>query len=204
MKDLLKRIENVSDEALGKVLLEEFICIYSTSDQISDKISPDDFDFHLLGQCVREDLLLAKSDEQFEFGERMVASFTGACLAELLDKAEEHNLEEKEPFKVLRAYEDDFIKFLEDIGADNYGNVENFADLETNTAIDNEVFTLRPYYWGDDEEVEKLPNFVYKPDNLEINWYKYPFRGAYSNKKITGEYLNEIIADCKRSVRREK
>lgn len=101
---------------------------------------------------------------------------------------------------IPREFEDLFIAFLEIIGCDNYGKWEDYkkpyADEKTNTVIDNETFTLRPYYWGDDEEVIHLPNFVYKPDNLYISWYKYPFRGAFSSAPINEAYLKKIIRHC--------
>ncbi|SMO92249.1 hypothetical protein [Melghirimyces algeriensis] len=46
-----------------------------------------------------------------------------------------------------------------------------------------------------------LPNFVYKPDGLEIEWYKYPLRGAKSNKDICFEEMRAIIDHCVRSFK---
>ena len=37
------------------------------------------------------------------------------------------------------------------------------------------------------------PNFLYKPANLEINWYKYPLRDSYSNRPFTEEELKDIF-----------
>lgn len=34
--------------------------------------------------------------------------------------------------------------------------------------IETDKFIMRPYYWGEDEEEEAKPNFVYKPMNIEI------------------------------------
>lgn len=39
-----------------------------------------------------------------------------------------------------------------------------------------------------------LPNFLYKPDNLEINWYKYPLRDSYSNRLFDEQELKDIFA----------
>lgn len=76
---------------------------------------------------------------------------------------------------------------------------------------DTPEFTIFPYWWGDctcgcpenpdGDEVEdhkatcKLvrPNFVYKPLGLEINWYKYPFRDSYANRKITEAEFEEML-----------
>src|SRR3989304_583 len=35
------------------------------------------------------------------------------------------------------------------------------------------------------------PNFLYKPANLSIMWYKYPLRDSYSNRPFTEEELKE-------------
>lgn len=66
--------------------------------------------------------------------------------------------------------------------------------------FENEVFILRPYYWGDSEEISKKPNFVFKPTGLEISWYKYPFRDSYANMPISRKELMEIIDQCKKSL----
>ena len=42
-------------------------------------------------------------------------------------------------------------------------------------------------------------NFVYHPgeeDEFWIEWYKYPFRDSYMNKKLTNEQIKEIWRDC--------
>lgn len=47
------------------------------------------------------------------------------------------------------------------------------------------------------------PNFYYKPDNLEIEWYKYPLRDAYSNKPLTMQYFRNVINKCIESIKNE-
>jgi len=49
----------------------------------------------------------------------------------------------------------------------------------------------------------RIPNFLYKPTKLEIEWYKYPLRDSYSNQEITLLQFKEIIDDCIRSVKEE-
>lgn len=44
------------------------------------------------------------------------------------------------------------------------------------------------------------PNFLYKPNGFEIQWYKYPLRDSYTNQKITLLKFKKIIDDCIRSV----
>lgn len=38
---------------------------------------------------------------------------------------------------------------------------------------------VHAYFWGEDEEREKLPNFKFR--DVEIRWYKYPGRGMSTN-----------------------
>jgi len=65
---------------------------------------------------------------------------------------------------------------------------------------ENDVFLINPYYWGDDEKIAGEPNFIYKPSDLKIYWYKYPFRGAYMNKDIKLEEFIRILQKCKTSM----
>lgn len=68
--------------------------------------------------------------------------------------------------------------------------------------FENDIFILRPYYWGDSVEIADKPNFVYKPKNIEVHWYKHPLRDAYSNKKISNKVFLEILKECEQSVKR--
>lgn len=99
-----------------------------------------------------------------------------------------HGLYHVEPRK---EYQDVFVEFLYSINCDFYGHNDDGSDF-----IDNDTFTLRPYYWGEDECIAELPNFVYKPTGLEIKWYKYPMRDAYSNMDVDIEQFKEIIDHC--------
>lgn len=96
-----------------------------------------------------------------------------------------------------------FEKFFDKIGVNGYGYVEENAKVkdvyersDSACTVDNDIFTIRPYYWGDDEEIMKLPNFVYKPENITIDWYKYPMRDAFSNVPLDEDKLNEIVNSC--------
>lgn len=64
----------------------------------------------------------------------------------------------------------------------------------------NDVFTINPYYWGEDENIMSEPNFIYKPTGLEIQWYKYPFRDAYLNQDISLDEAKKIWEDCIKSM----
>ena len=103
-------------------------------------------------------------------------------------------------FEVPRKeFEDILLPFMEQIGVGLRGYDKDPDD--TYATFDNEVFTIRPYYWGDDEEIMELPNFVYKPTNFQIQWYKYPLRDSYMNQDITIEQFKQIIDDCKKSIK---
>lgn len=91
-------------------------------------------------------------------------------------------------------------------------NGYNFV-FQGDSSFENEVFTVRSYYWGDcacghddvDEECEDgcklmLPNFLYKPTGYSIKWYKYPFRAAYQSQNLRLDGFSRIIDDCLKSL----
>ena len=96
-------------------------------------------------------------------------------------------------------YQEAFCNFLFANGWDGHAIRGDGAD--TAYEYENDTFIIRAYYWGDDEDKAALPNFVYKPTGLEISWYKYPMRDAYSNQDISIEQFVEILADCERSMK---
>ncbi len=94
-------------------------------------------------------------------------------------------------------YQEVFCDFLERNGFDSYGYKEG-SDSRT---FENDTFIIRPYYWGDDEDIIGLPNFEYKPIGLKIWWYKYPMRGGGSNFKITPLELSAMLRRCETSLK---
>ena len=85
-------------------------------------------------------------------------------------------------------FQDMFINFFESIGFNEYGYLDNSNEY----GFENDVFKIQPYYWGEDEEKMGEPNFIYKPKNIKISWYKYMLRDAYSNIPLTKEMVEEI------------
>lgn len=87
--------------------------------------------------------------------------------------------------------------------------------IEDYDRYENDVFVLRPYYWGEcdcdanEGEYHKKdcsliqPNFHHKPSGLKIKWYKHPFRDSYSNQEITLVSFFEIIHSCLQSIQGE-
>lgn len=103
-------------------------------------------------------------------------------------------------------FEETFVGFLQSNGFNSYGHYfindrQEWIAPEDNISYENATFLIRPYYWGTNEAIAKKPNFVYKPRNLEIKWYKYPFRDSYSNEKFTITELKTILEECTRSLR---
>lgn len=60
----------------------------------------------------------------------------------------------------------------------------------TGNDFKTDVFEVRAYYWGDDEEEEIKPNF--KCGKVEISWYKWYGRGT----RLRGDYSTEEIIDA--------
>ena len=101
-----------------------------------------------------------------------------------------------------------FGKFFEAVKVDSYGYAEEDSPLkafeketEEYYIIDTPLFSIMPYYWGYNEEVMELPNFVYKPEGIEIQWYKYPMRDAYSSVPLDEKRLKEILDKCAGSIK---
>jgi hypothetical protein len=67
----------------------------------------------------------------------------------------------------------------------------------------NDFFTIRPYYWQDEEEEFMEPNFEIPSENFELDWYKYPFRNSYSSEKLTPKRWNDLIQKCIASLNNE-
>lgn len=73
------------------------------------------------------------------------------------------------------------------------------SPAENNGAVfENEVFSMRAYYWGDEDNISQLPNFKYK--KFEVTWYKYIGRGSAQNRKVSVEEFNSVFLDCIRSL----
>ena len=92
-------------------------------------------------------------------------------------------------------FQDMFLDFLDKNGFDEYGYHEN-----NTVPFETEKFSVRPYYWGEDENIAALPNFVYKPKNIEISWYKYPLRDAYCSHNLTIDEFRTMLNDCTSSI----
>lgn len=100
--------------------------------------------------------------------------------------------------------QDYFAEFLDQVGLDYHGHPNPNSPLlkyvDSKGLIDTEMFSLFPYYWGDDEDLAELPNFTYKPDNIVIQWYKYPLRDSYSNVELDADRIKDMLEKCQAFV----
>lgn len=114
-------------------------------------------------------------------------------------------------FEVDREWQDTFYEFLENAGFDGYGNVSKEelkvhlktvekSDYGHMQIFDNGVFKLFPYYWGEDEKLENIPNFIIADMNYELSWYKYPLRDSYANKLLTYDEFKSALDKCLKSL----
>ena len=72
------------------------------------------------------------------------------------------------------------------------------------TDFDNDVFTMRTYWWGDEDAPEAImPNFLHKRTGLELRWYKYALRDSYMNREVSQEEWRQIMDECIASVKKE-
>lgn len=103
-------------------------------------------------------------------------------------------------FEISREYQYFFVACMEDLGFDSYGyyvaeEFDEYNKLSPKTMYDDGVLMVNPYYWGEDEEFIKMHNFIYRPMNLEIDWYKYPLRDSYSNQLLIKEQLIKLFLE---------
>lgn len=102
-------------------------------------------------------------------------------------------------------YQKMFNEFLTRNGFDMYGYIESRElekySIEDGRCFGNDVFIIRPYYWGDDDSIFDLPNFEYKPTGFKLSWYKYPMRDSHSNMKINEQLMREMLAECENSLK---
>lgn len=100
-------------------------------------------------------------------------------------------------FKIPRhaGYEKKFEQLLTKIGDDSGYGIK----------YENDTFSINPYCWCESEDCPQCGlgtefNFLFKKENIGINWYKYPFRDSYSNIPIDLKKFYTIIDACITSV----
>lgn len=78
--------------------------------------------------------------------------------------------------------------------------IESKLEYSNLHIFENEVFSMSNYYWGDEDTIKQRPNFIYKPTDFSISWYKYPLRDSYSNQKISLKEFKKILQHCRDSL----
>ena len=80
------------------------------------------------------------------------------------------------------------------LGIDSYGHTrKDNPHRNARGGYDDGTICVNPYYWGNDEEEAAKPNFLDRAINLEIWWYKYPFRDSYMNWQMSAEQLTKYF-----------
>lgn len=88
-------------------------------------------------------------------------------------------------FEVDRKFQERFCRMLDKMGYEHYG-----IPYKDNPMT---CFTVRPYWWGDeDAEEAKLPNFEAPQIGLKLWWYKYPLRGSCCTIQFTEEVMSKL------------
>ena len=62
---------------------------------------------------------------------------------------------------------------------------------------ENGVFMMHPFCWCEREDCKwcngNAPNFLFKPKNIKVKWYKYIGRGMEQNGEFTSDWLQQCI-----------
>ena len=84
---------------------------------------------------------------------------------------------------------------------------KNYLEFEsplynTGAQLENDVLKISAYCWDEnDKKRMKEPNFLYKPKNLTLHWYKHAWRGLYTTDDTTWQMISDrsfskVIDDC--------
>lgn len=89
--------------------------------------------------------------------------------------------------KDWKLYSTLFAGMLDCLGLDyGYGVREPGARIPAGDAegrfSEDAKCVVRPYHWGNNKKITALPNFIYKPRDLYVGWYKYPLRSATASQ----------------------
>jgi len=67
--------------------------------------------------------------------------------------------------------------------------------------FENSVFKIVPH---SKSKIKHEPNFIFKPEDYEITWFRHPQLYAWANKFITMEKFKRILEVCVESIKEEK
>lgn len=84
---------------------------------------------------------------------------------------------------------------------DLYGGFGLGGENGYGAEFENNVFMMHPFCWCDKEDCKwcskNEPNFIYKPSNCKIWWYKWIGRGQEQKGKLPKNWLKECIKSIK-------
>lgn len=105
--------------------------------------------------------------------------------------------------KLVEAVLDAIRKEMDRLYYNKYQKEMNSPFDNTGETYKNSTFTVRAYYWGDDDDLTMLPNFEYK--GLRVYWYKYSGRGTevLVDKPLTTKFLSRMLDDCIASMKND-
>lgn len=108
-------------------------------------------------------------------------------------------------YSVPREWQNKMYMALEEMGFDCYGYYEGKNKYVTDRGgYENEVFLINPYYWGEYDMIAGEPNFIFKPNDYRLDWYKYPLRDSYANKEVAFQEFARMLKLCVKSVEDDK
>lgn len=101
------------------------------------------------------------------------------------------------------------LETIADVIAEFRGITDPWNKLTSNSGgepFENEIFNMSSYCWCDGgimgHENSCPPNFLYKPTNLVITWYKHAERGIRANtEELTARAWHNIVHACIESIK---
>ncbi|NBO98557.1 MAG: hypothetical protein EBU90_00240 [Proteobacteria bacterium] len=111
------------------------------------------------------------------------------------------NIEVYVPMGMFGARKDYLLEAMIRAIAEYHSKDEGEWSDKYGTAVDNCVFSMRPYCWCESEDCrwcgeEGAPNFHHKSSDFKVWWYKYIGRGMQYNKELTAIECAEILSEC--------
>ncbi len=94
-------------------------------------------------------------------------------------------------------------QFLSELSAQV--SVDNEWPEKYGTEYENDVFILHPYCWCGKWSCRwcenNYANYIYKPLDYQVTWYKYIGRSVEENKTLTKDQFDKMINHCFESVK---
>ncbi len=105
----------------------------------------------------------------------------------------------------------ELTKYLVDTGngGENNGGIGLGGRFGYGTTFENDTFMMHEFCWCERDDCDwcngTKPNFLYKPTNLQVFWYKWIGRDMeFKPKKPTQAEWEKIFKDCIKSIPQTK